>query len=68
VTAGHTGDVTRARDEDQVLRLADAYSLIVRPEHLPEVVAAWRMMQPHLARLRAAELTFQDEPASLFRP
>ncbi len=62
----------QSRDEDpdeaQVRQLAEAFDAPIRPEHLAEVAAAWRLMRPHLERVRSAELPPTDEPAALFRP
>ena len=55
-------------DEALVCALAEAFATPLRPEHLAEVVAAWRLMRPHLDRVRAADLALTEEPASLFRP
>ena len=55
-------------DEALVRALAEAFDTPLRPEHLAEVAAAWRLMRPHLERVRAAGLAPTDEPASLFRP
>ena len=54
--------------EETVMDLAKAYGLELAPAHLLETVAAWRLMAPHLERVRAAALTPHLEPASLFRP
>lgn len=61
---------SRAADPDEtlVLSLAGAFGAPLRPEHLAEVAAAWRLMRPHLDRVRAADLAPAEEPASLFRP
>ncbi len=53
---------------EDVARLAQALGVAIRPEHLEEVERAWRMMQPHRQRVRAAALTPGDEPAPVFRP
>jgi len=57
-------------DPDEVLvrQLAECFDAPIRPEHLGEVAAAWRLMRPHLDRVRSAELSPSDEPAALFRP
>jgi hypothetical protein len=57
-----------APDEALVLSLAEAVDAPLRPEHLAEVAAAWRLMRPHLDRVRAADLASTEEPASFFRP
>lgn len=64
-SAPTTGD-----DPDAALvrALAEAFDLTIRPDHLGEVVAAWRLMRPHLERVRSAELPATAEPAALFRP
>jgi hypothetical protein len=61
---------TEDADPDEVLvrTLAEAFDLTIRPEHLGEVAAAWRLMRPHLERVRSAELPPTAEPASLFWP
>jgi hypothetical protein len=61
---------TEGADPDEVLvgALAEAFDLAIRPEHLGEVAAAWRLMRPHLDRVRSAEVRPTVEPASLFRP
>jgi hypothetical protein len=61
---------TEGADPDEVLvrTLAEAFDLTIRPEHLGEVAAAWRLMRPHLERVRSAELPPTAEPASLFWP
>jgi hypothetical protein len=61
-------DAELAADEALVQGLGEALGLQIRPEHLGEVAQAWRLMRPHLERVRAIELTPADEPASLFRP
>jgi len=55
-------------DAASVRALAQLFNLPLQDVHVPEAAAAWRMMQPHLARVRASELAPDDEPASLFRP
>jgi hypothetical protein len=55
-------------DEALVSALAAAFDAPLRPEHVAEVAAAWRLMRPHLDRVRAAGLAHKEEPASLFRP
>jgi hypothetical protein len=55
-------------DEALVRALAEAFDTTIRPEHLGEVAAAWRLMRPHLERVRSAELSPAAEPAALFRP
>jgi hypothetical protein len=59
-----------ANDSDEALvrSLAEAFGAAIRPEHLGEVAAAWRLMRPHLERVQAVQLACSDEPASLFRP
>jgi hypothetical protein len=54
--------------EETVANLAEALGSPLPLEHLAEVAASWRLMAPHLARVRAAELEAELEPASLFRP
>jgi len=54
--------------EAAVRVLAEQFSVAIPPAHLPEAAAAWRLMAPHLERVRAAELTPDREPAALFRP
>ena len=65
-----SGMESPAKDPDEALvrALAQAFDTPLRPEHLAEVAAAWRLMRPHLERVRAAGLASTDEPASLFRP
>ena len=55
-------------DVAAVRALASAFGLALREEHLGEVAAAWRLMQPHLRCVRDAELAPEEEPAALFRP
>jgi hypothetical protein len=55
-------------DEALVRALAEAFDMPLRPGHLAEVAAAWRLMRPHLDRVRAAGLAHTQEPAALFRP
>lgn len=50
-----------------VRSLAECLGVPVLPEHLPEVAASWRLMRPHLERVRAIDLTPAEEPAALFR-
>lgn len=61
---------SRVRDPDEalVLCLAEALDAPLRLEHLADVAAAWRLMRPHIDRVRAATLAPTEEPASLFRP
>ncbi|MEO6379390.1 MAG: hypothetical protein ABIO37_15315 [Caulobacteraceae bacterium] len=54
--------------EETVRVLAREYGVTIQAEHLGEVAAAWRLMAPHLDRVRAADLGPELEPASLFRP
>jgi hypothetical protein len=54
--------------EGAVSVLAAQFGTPIAPEHLAEAAAAWRLMAPHLARVRAAVLAAEIEPASLFRP
>lgn len=51
-----------------VLSLAEVFGPPIQPAHLDEVVAAWRLMRPHIDCVRAADLASTDEPAALFRP
>lgn len=53
---------------DEFARLADSLGAPVRPEHLEDAERAWRMMQPHRARVMASPLIPEDEPAPVFRP
>ena len=55
-------------DAAAVHTLADVLGVVIRDEHFDEVCAAWRLMQPHLARVRETELAKDQEPAALFRP
>ena len=57
-----------AHDLALVLSLAEVFGPPIQPAHLEEVVAAWRLMRPHIARVRAADLASTEEPAALFRP
>jgi hypothetical protein len=61
-------DSTDDPDEVFVRSLAEAFGAAIRPEHLGEVAAAWRLMRPHLERVQAVDVGSTDEPASLFRP
>ncbi len=54
--------------EDTVQALARHLEVVLRPEHLAETAAAWRLMAPHLDRVRRTALGPAAEPASLFRP
>ncbi len=54
--------------EETVRVLARVLEVAIAPEHLGEVAAAWRLMSPHLERVRASELGPELEPAALFRP
>ena len=54
--------------EATVRVLAEAFGWPIRPEHLAETAAAWRLMAPHLARVRQARLASDQEPAAIFRP
>ena len=54
--------------EEVVRVLAREFGINIQTKHLGEVAAAWRLMAPHLERVRAADLGPDLEPASLFRP
>lgn len=54
--------------EAAVRTLAVQFDVPIPPEHLSEAAAAWRLMAPHLERVRAADLAPECEPAALFRP
>jgi hypothetical protein len=54
--------------EAMVLALAELFEFPVPAQHLAEVAAAWRLMAPHLDRVRAADLAADLEPAALYRP
>lgn len=54
--------------EATVETLAGLLGVAIRPEHLAEVVAAWRFTAPHIEAVRAVDLAAVAEPASLFRP
>jgi hypothetical protein len=54
--------------EAAVRVLAVQFGAPIPPEHVAEAAAAWRLMAPHLERVRAAELAVTSEPAALFRP
>jgi hypothetical protein len=55
-------------DAAAVLALAELFGVPLRAEHVDEVSAAWRLMQPHLDRVRGIELAPDEEPAAHFRP
>jgi hypothetical protein len=55
-------------DAAAVRALAALLGVPLRPEHVGEAAAAWRLMQPHLTRVRAIELAQDEEPAAIFRP
>lgn len=55
-------------DIEAIRRLSQTLGVAVRPEHLGEVAACWRMMAPHRALIAAATVDLDDEPAPLFRP
>jgi len=59
---------TQGDDLATVRTLAEMFGLSLREEHLGEVAAGWRLMQPHLARVRQVELAEDEEPAAFFRP
>jgi hypothetical protein len=64
-----TGRICEGGDDAATVRaLAEAFGAPLRPEHIEEAAAAWRLMKPHLARVRAAELAPDEETASFFRP
>ena len=54
--------------EEVVRVLAREFGITIQAEHLGEVAAAWRLMAPHLERVRGVDLGPELEPASLFRP
>jgi hypothetical protein len=54
--------------EAVVRTLAVQFGVPIRPEHMSEAAAAWRLMAPHLERVRDADLAPDCEPAALFRP
>jgi len=54
--------------EAAVRALADLFDAPIPPQHLAETATAWRLMAPHLERVRAADLGAELEPAALFRP
>jgi hypothetical protein len=54
--------------EAAVRALAALYEVPIPEQHLAEAAAAWRLMAPHLERVRAADLGPDLEPAALFRP
>jgi hypothetical protein len=63
------GRLTDDGDDAAAVRaLAELFGLPLRREHVDEVSAAWRLLQPHLARVRAIELAEHEEPAALFHP
>jgi hypothetical protein len=55
------------RTRDVRLR-ADLAGVPLRPEDVPSVVLAWRLIEPHLTSMTAARLPPSAEPAPLFRP
>ena len=55
-------------DAAAVRALAAVFGLALREQHVAEVAAAWRLMQPHLAKVRDIELAPDEEPAAFFRP
>ena len=54
--------------EAAVRALAELFDVAIPPQHLAETAAAWRLMAPHLERVRTADLGPELEPAALFRP
>ena len=60
--------MTTDEAETAVQALAEQFGAPLPPEHLAEIAAAWRLMAPHLQRVRAADLGQSIEPAALFRP
>jgi len=54
--------------QSAVRTLAELFEVPIAPQHLAETAAAWRLMAPHLERVRAADLGQELEPAALFRP
>ena len=60
--------MTDEEAQSAVRILAEQFGAAIRPEHLAETAAAWRLMAPHLARVRQARLAPDQEPAALFRP
>ncbi len=54
--------------EAAVRALAELFAAPIPDAHLAEAAAAWRLMAPHLERVRAADLGQDLEPAALFRP
>ena len=54
--------------EELVASLAKQLGSPLASEHLAEVASAWRLMAPHVERVRNAELPPALEPAALFRP
>ena len=64
-----SGRISEDGDDAAAVRvLAELFGAPLRSEHVADVSAAWRLMQPHLARVRAIELAEDEEPAALFRP
>jgi hypothetical protein len=59
------GQVLEAR---VVVALAELLGAPLRPEHVLEVAAAWRMMTPHRDLVAAQALGPTAEPAALFKP
>jgi hypothetical protein len=53
---------------EQVAMLARVLGVALRPADLPDVTRYWRLMQEHRARVAAAPLAPDAEPAALFRP
>ena len=66
--SGKESPATEGWEEALVSALAEAFGAPLRPEHLVEVAGAWRLMRPHVDRVRTAALAPTEEPASLFRP
>jgi hypothetical protein len=54
--------------EAAVRILAVQFGVPIPPQHMAEAATAWRLMAPHLDRVRAADLATDREPAALFRP
>lgn len=54
--------------EAAVRVLAVQFGVPIPPDHVAEAAKAWRLMEPHLERVYAAELAAASEPAALFRP
>jgi hypothetical protein len=55
-------------EAEHVIALAEMLGVALRPEHVPEVARAWRLMAPHRERVRGVELGPEAEPAAVFRP